>query len=407
MATPDDVAAAALAWFHAKIPAKKHASNEHTVLAAIVVEREGSLDVLSVGSGTKCLGQSSLCADGYLIHDAHAEIMCRRAFLRYLYLAAFFIDEAPTIFEHSTNGKLALLASCKLHLYVSEAPCGDAALYNMKADVLEDIHEQKLKRRKLDSDLVTTVPCRTTGAKEVTSTRHSNVRGVARVKSGRTDIPEANRTVSMSCSDKICKWLSCGLQGSLLSQWFAPIHLSSVVVSVDTKSDAASFRDTVTQSLQRGGATNVAVATTTAAFPLTRSLEATTRTSASGLSLNWTLIPKEWTGPAPLDTKPDVEYLVGARGLKMGTKKVVDLKTKQKMCSRLARRKLFAAASQLESAPVERTYAAAKQQQTEYKASQRAFLTLPSFQAWKGAPAAMKSFTLACDSDRTDTQTSA
>ncbi|KDO30276.1 hypothetical protein SPRG_19825 [Saprolegnia parasitica CBS 223.65] len=403
MAHPDRVAEAVLAWFAAKVPAKKHAPNEYTVLAAIVLENDGALDVLSVGSGTKCLGQSALCPDGYLVHDGHAEVMCRRAFLRYLYyelsLRQSGVADETSIFTaaNDDDGRIALKPSCSLHLYVSEAPCGDAALYDIKADVLDEIHEAKVKRRKLhDADEVSTVPMRTTGAKVVESATHSHVRGLARVKSGRTDIPEANRTVSMSCTDKICKWLSVGLQGSLLSQWFAPLHLASVVVSLDTQSDAKSFQEAIAQSLLRGNAT-CTVATTTVTFPLTRSLAPSTRTSASGLALNWTHLRAEApTAVALVDTKPDVEYLVSARGLKMGTKKVLDLQIKQKMSSRLARRRFFAAAAQLDASLTDLAYDEAKRKQVEYVAALSRFRAVDCFAAWKGVPGTAKRFTLAC-----------
>ena len=39
-------------------------------------------------------------------------------------------------------------------------------------------------------------------------------------------------TISMSCSDKIAKWLILGIQGSLLSALFdKPIYLKAIVVA--------------------------------------------------------------------------------------------------------------------------------------------------------------------------------
>lgn len=48
-----------------------------------------------------------------------------------------------------------------------------------------------------------------------------------RTKPGRADsVP----SISMSCSDKIATWSALGLQGALLSELFAPIKLSGIVV---------------------------------------------------------------------------------------------------------------------------------------------------------------------------------
>lgn len=55
-----------------------------------------------------------------------------------------------------------------------------------------------------------------------------HVTGALRIKPGRGD-----RTLSMSCSDKIMKWCHLGLQGGLLSNFLPePIFLSSIILSV-------------------------------------------------------------------------------------------------------------------------------------------------------------------------------
>ena len=59
----------------------------------------------------------------------------------------------------------------------------------------------------------------------------SKTEGITRLKSGRSDIKDDQRSESMSCSDKILKWNTVGLQGAFLSQYLAkPIHLSSIII---------------------------------------------------------------------------------------------------------------------------------------------------------------------------------
>ncbi|KAF0693511.1 Aste57867_15537 [Aphanomyces stellatus] len=383
------VADAALTWFQTTVPAKKHANNEHTVFSAIVLHQNEQFHVLSAGTGTKCVGRSGLCKDGYVLADSHAEAICRRSFLRYLYHDLQTPIESSVLFEAADDGRRQIKPTCHLYMYISEAPCGDAALYDLNDEALEEIHEAKLKRRKLDEQ-VTTVPCRTTGAKEAETTTHSNTLGLARVKSGRSDILESNRTVSMSCSDKLCKWLACGLQGRLLSQWFDPIILSGIVVSQDTQATPESLRHALRRCFDRAGVDTCAVWTTAKQFPLVRSHA---RTSASGLSLNWAALGT---------TDTDVEYTLGARGVKMGAKKKLDGAAKLKMRSRLSRRVLMEAALAHQPTPSPAdddddaasaivppnclSYGQLKAVQTSYAALQAAFLYRPAFREWKGTP---------------------
>ena len=58
-----------------------------------------------------------------------------------------------------------------------------------------------------------------------------------RLKSGRSNLPSHLRSYSMSCSDKICKWILLGMQGSGLISHFLtePITLSHIVVSQDRR----------------------------------------------------------------------------------------------------------------------------------------------------------------------------
>ena len=84
----DAVAAAVLEKYKSLGPRGKPSHNtcEWTVLAGIVASfASGELRVLSVATGNRCVGKSGMSRDGDVVHDCHAEVLARRAFLRYSY----------------------------------------------------------------------------------------------------------------------------------------------------------------------------------------------------------------------------------------------------------------------------------------------------------------------------------
>ncbi len=115
----DAVAEAVLAQWAALPKTGKPQPHEHTVLAGIALELPGSgssggsgsgaasgegasgsarqaqqgaqqaqqasLAVVAIGTGTKCLGASKRLPGGAAVNDCHAEALCRRALLRWLY----------------------------------------------------------------------------------------------------------------------------------------------------------------------------------------------------------------------------------------------------------------------------------------------------------------------------------
>lgn len=101
----------------------------------------------------------------------------------------------------------------------------------------------------VDSVISSSTTTHFTGAKIASQWEKEHVQalGRARSKPGRSDLPPSRRTLSLSCTDKVCRWILLGLQGALLSRWVAPVLLSSVVVSADPRSTPA----TMEQALDR------------------------------------------------------------------------------------------------------------------------------------------------------------
>ena len=198
------------------------------VIACMIMQNgfEDSGHVVAMGAGNRCITGQRLSLEGKTVNDSHAEIICRRAFIRYLYseVERFYDGSDETIFEcGGMAGKAQLKDGVTFHLYISTAPCGDGALFTPR--------EEK-------------------GAvyfpKEHTPTFTSKPHGILRTKieDGEGTIPidpndgkqtfdgilRGQRLRTMSCSDKVCRWNVLGLQGAILGLLIEPVYLESLTL---------------------------------------------------------------------------------------------------------------------------------------------------------------------------------
>lgn len=178
----------------------KPSSNEWTHLAAFVsIDERNHIDILSIGTGTKCLGGQieERGTNGCLLHDSHAEVIARRSFIRFLY-ELILQKKTDSILIKQNSNEFILNESFQICLFVSYSPCGSAAYLS------DPIKRPKFEHKSLNS------------SNEIE----------LYFKPGK-----GFQTTSLSCTNKINRWIYQGLQGSLLDQIIIkPIRISSLII---------------------------------------------------------------------------------------------------------------------------------------------------------------------------------
>ncbi|KAJ3063972.1 tRNA-specific adenosine deaminase 1, partial [Podochytrium sp. JEL0797] len=243
---------------------KPEPKGKWSVAAAIVIDAK---EVVAIGTGVKCLSFSAAQeAKDDLVADAHAEVLCRRAFLRYarftwfrrfpthsiippnspdhpsylIHQMTLAFTNQPSIYTlNDTTAAYPLTLrnpTPKFHMYISQSPCGDASTTSLERS--QPTHEREVnesKRRKyLDGGSqprsIPDPPAfeRAKLKGDVLRGRDEYTRlGCLRTKPARVD---AEMSLSMSCSDKLAKWAVVGVSGALLSLFAAPVFLDTVSV---------------------------------------------------------------------------------------------------------------------------------------------------------------------------------
>ncbi|KAK2841714.1 hypothetical protein Q5P01_011914 [Channa striata] len=125
---------------------KPEAGREWTLLAAVVkIRRRASSgavekEVVSMGTGTKCIGRTSMSPRGDVLNDSHAEVIARRGCIRYLIhelRRAVSGGDSAVFCVADQQGKWRLQSGVSFLFFTSHTPCGDASIIPMT-----DAHDQ-------------------------------------------------------------------------------------------------------------------------------------------------------------------------------------------------------------------------------------------------------------------------
>ncbi|KFX99198.1 hypothetical protein O988_03991 [Pseudogymnoascus sp. VKM F-3808] len=205
--TGDSIAETVLKKFNA-LPKKRKPiqradhRREWVPLAGIVAQGEDGLTCLALGTGMKCLPANKIPdANGAVLHDWHAEVVALRSINRFLLeecrSLALSRDKSSKYVrrrraDEVTAGKFqpfTIKEDVKLHMYCSEAPCGDASM-ELTMAAQDDATPWAIPTPASPSATDSSMPGRG---------YFSNL-GIVRRKPSRPDAPS---TLSKSCSDKI------------------------------------------------------------------------------------------------------------------------------------------------------------------------------------------------------------
>ncbi|XP_056149902.1 double-stranded RNA-specific editase B2-like [Lampris incognitus] len=200
----------------------------HKALAGVVMTRGLDLrqaQVVALGTGTKCVS-GGIVSDRWLtVSDCHAEVVTRRAFVRFLYAhLELLLSKQPdgleeSIFVPDKGFGFRLREGLLFHMYVTSSPCGDARL-NCPYETINTCPGNHHLVRKIRCHLRMKIEGRE-GTLPVTAQRANRKLGVT---------SPAEPLVTMSCTDKMARWSVLGLQGALLSRVVEPVYLHSLTV---------------------------------------------------------------------------------------------------------------------------------------------------------------------------------
>ncbi|XP_033942129.1 LOW QUALITY PROTEIN: tRNA-specific adenosine deaminase 1 [Pseudochaenichthys georgianus] len=139
MVDPDEIAKLCYERFQ-QLPrrGKPEPGREWTLLAAVLrITRRANSDtvekeVVSLGTGTKCIGQTAMSPSGDILNDSHAEVIARRGCVRYLIQELYraVSGGGSAVFcQAEEQGKWRLHPGVSFLFFTSHTPCESCSLH--------------------------------------------------------------------------------------------------------------------------------------------------------------------------------------------------------------------------------------------------------------------------------------
>jgi len=182
--------------------------------------------------------------NGNVLHDWHAEILAIRAFNRFLIdecsdLAADTLGRGSKWLKWRFNSKkdaaafsvtqqqpFALRDDVEIHMYASEAPCGDAS---MELTIAEQDNPTPWASTRSNEVEATSSSTQESALRIMHGRGHFDQLGAVRRKPSRPDAPA---TLSKSCSDKLAMKQCTGLLSAITAQlvWPGNVYIRNFVL---------------------------------------------------------------------------------------------------------------------------------------------------------------------------------
>lgn len=208
---------------------RDHFKSGSCVWAAIIFESKDSktTELISFATGSKSMPQSSLKDRSKQLTDMHAESIAKRCMIDHL-LNTY--DSSAWLISDKVTGKK--IVNANVIMVCSKMPCGDMSIDRCDGEKMFSNGMMLDKYKKMKE----MVEKGETGEKSKGGGEEEEQKEFEfRIKPARPDLPFNQIYPILSCSDKLLKWNTVGVQGKL-SKLLVTFRITDLVVPIPSES---------------------------------------------------------------------------------------------------------------------------------------------------------------------------